>query len=378
MDTLNGKIVKQGYTFDDVLLLPSYSTKVPSQVRLETTLTKKIKLKMPLLSAAMDTVTEEAMATALAQLGGMGVIHKNMPIEDQAKMVERVKSAEVTNPQQAATDNQKRLLCGAAVGVGTNALERVSALVQAGVDIVVIDSAHGHSQGVIDTIKEVRSTYPDLDIMGGNIISAKGAQDLIAAGCTAVKVGIGPGSICTTRVISGVGVPQLTAISDVASVARHYDVGVVGDGGIKQSGDIPKAIACGADVVMIGSMFAGCEETPGQVIEVYGQQVKNYVGMGSLSAMRRGSSDRYFQGGISELDKLVPEGIEATVKYKGAVKDVTYQLLGGLRSGMGYCGCETITELKENAQFTLITTNGLQESHPHDVANIKDAPNYHK
>ena len=377
MDSLNGKIVKQGYTFDDVLLVPAYSSVVPNQVELTTRLTSKITLKMPLVSAAMDTVTEQQMAIALAQLGGLGIIHKNMPIEKQAEMVNNVKMTPVVNLEKAAVDESGRLLCGAAVGVGELTLQRVEALVKAGVDIVTIDSAHGHSPGVIDTIKLVNEAYPDLDIMGGNIISASGATDLIYAGCSCVKVGIGPGSICTTRVISGVGVPQLTAISDVASIAKQYQVGVIGDGGIKQSGDIVKAIACGADAVMLGSLFAGCEQTPGEVIEVYGQKVKQYVGMGSLSAMMRGSSDRYFQGGVSELDKLVPEGIEATVNYKGDVSEVTYQLLGGLRSGMGYCGAPTIQSLKDNAKFMVISTNGLQESHPHDVKNIKEAANYY-
>lgn len=377
MDSLNGKIIKQGYTFDDVLLVPSYSTTVPKQVELSTQLTPKITLKMPLLSAAMDTVTEELMAIELARLGGMGIIHKNMSIEAQAAMIKNVKDAEVFNIDTSSVDQLNQLLVGAAVGVNDTTLQRVKALVEAGVDIVVVDSAHGHSKGVLDTIKAVREAYPDLDILGGNIISAQGATDLIYAGCTCLKVGIGPGSICTTRVISGVGVPQLTAIADVASVAKQYNVGVIADGGIKQSGDIVKAIACGADAVMLGGLFAGCSETPGEVIEVYGQKVKNYVGMGSLSAMKRGSSDRYFQGGVEELNKLVPEGIEATVNYKGPVADVTYQLLGGLRSGMGYCGCATIQLLKDNARFMTITSNGLQESHPHDVKNIKDAPNYY-
>lgn len=377
MDSLNGKIIKQGYTFDDVLLVPSYSTTVPKQVELSTQLTPKITLKMPLLSAAMDTVTEELMAIELARLGGMGIIHKNMSIEAQAAMIKNVKDAEVFNIDTSSVDQLNQLLVGAAVGVNDTTLQRVKALVEAGVDIVVVDSAHGHSKGVLDTIKAVREAYPDLDILGGNIISAQGATDLIYAGCTCLKVGIGPGSICTTRVISGVGVPQLTAIADVASVAKQYNVGVIADGGIKQSGDIVKAIACGADAVMLGGLFAGCSETPGEVIEVYGQKVKTYVGMGSLSAMKRGSSDRYFQGGVEELNKLVPEGIEATVNYKGPVADVTYQLLGGLRSGMGYCGCATIQLLKDNARFMTITSNGLQESHPHDVKNIKDAPNYY-
>ena len=375
--TMNGKIVKEGYTFDDLLLVPAISEVVPANVDVSTQLTPKIRLNMPLISAAMDTVTEQDMAIALARKGGLGFIHKNMSIEDQAAMVSAVKAFALTDEDAfAATDSQGRLLTGAAVGVGQDTLTRVAKLVEAGLDIVTVDSAHGHSKGVIDTVKAIREIYPELDIVGGNVVTAQGATDLIYAGATVIKVGVGPGSICTTRVVAGVGVPQLTAVNDVFQVAKQYNVGVIADGGIKLSGDIAKAIAAGADCVMLGGLFAGTEETPGEVLEVYGQKVKTYVGMGSLAAMKRGSSDRYFQGGVQELKKLVPEGIEATVPFKGSVNDIVHQMLGGLRSGMGYCGCATIQDMKDKAKFVKITGAGLQESHPHDVDNIKEAPNY--
>lgn len=372
---MNGKVIKEAYTFDDLLLVPAKSVIVPAQVDVRTRLTDKIGLNIPIVSAAMDTVTEDRMAIALSTLGGMGFIHKNMSIEAQAQMVKNVKEAKITS-EDASTDAQGRLLVGAAVGVGSSAIERVSALVDAGVDIVAVDSAHGHSQGVIDTVKQIRKEFPELDIVGGNIVTAQGATDLIYAGATVVKVGVGPGSICTTRVVAGVGVPQLSAVNDVYSVAKQYNVGVIADGGIKLSGDISKALAAGASCVMLGGLLAGSEETPGDVLEVFGKKVKSYVGMGSLSAMQRGSSDRYFQGGVSELAKLVPEGIEATVPYKGSIKDVIYQMMGGVRSGMGYCGCATIDEMHTKAQFVKITGAGLKESHPHDVDNVKEAPNY--
>lgn len=375
---MNGKVIKEAYTFDDLLLVPAKSQIVPAQVNLKTRLTDKITLNIPIVSAAMDTVTEDAMAIMLAKLGGMGFVHKNMPVEDQAQMVRNVKEAasDVENYADANVDGQGRLRVGAAVGVGQASLDRVRALVEAGVDIVAVDSAHGHSEGVIETVKAIRQEFQDLDIVGGNIVTAQGATDLIYAGANVIKVGVGPGSICTTRVVAGVGVPQLTAVNDVYSVARQYGVGVIADGGIKLSGDISKALAAGADCVMLGGLLAGSEETPGEVLEVFGKKVKTYVGMGSLSAMQRGSSDRYFQGGVKELSKLVPEGIEATVPYKGSIKDVIYQMLGGVRSGMGYCGCATIEEMHLKAQFVKITGAGLQESHPHDVDNVKEAPNY--
>ncbi|HZJ86656.1 MAG TPA: IMP dehydrogenase [Erysipelothrix sp.] len=376
---MNGKVVKEAYTFDDLLLVPSKSSVVPAEVCVKTKLTKKIELNIPIISAAMDTVTENNMAKMLAKLGGIGFIHKNMPIELQADMVKDVKESAIEDELvDASVDATGRLVVGAAVGVGGNTLERVKALVDAGVDIITVDSAHGHSEGVIDTVKEIRDAYPDLDIVGGNIVTAQGATDLIYAGANVIKVGVGPGSICTTRVVAGVGVPQLTAVNDVYQIAKGYGVGVIADGGIKLSGDIAKAIGAGADAVMLGGLLAGTEESPGEIIEVYGQKVKNYVGMGSLSAMQRGSSDRYFQGGVDELKKLVPEGIEATVPYKGSIKEVIHQMIGGLRSGMGYCGCETVECMKLEAQFMKITGAGLTESHPHDVDNVKSAPNYQK
>lgn len=377
MDSMNGKVIKEGYTFDDLLLVPAYSKVVPAQVELKTRLTSKIVLNIPICSAAMDTVTEVEMAKSLALLGGLGFIHKNMSIDEQANMVRLVKETKIPSENKTAcVDENGHLIVGAAVGVSDSTLDRVSALVKAGVDIITVDSAHGHSMGVINTVKRIRELYADLDIVGGNIVTAQAAIDLIYAGANVVKVGVGPGSICTTRVVSGVGVPQLTAVNDVYQVAKTYGAGVIADGGIKLSGDIVKALAAGGDCVMLGGLLAGCEETPGEVVELHGKKVKSYVGMGSLSAMQRGSSDRYFQGGEKELKKLVPEGIEATVPFKGSISDVIYQMMGGLRSGMGYCGCKTCKDLKENAQFVKITNAGLKESHPHDVENIKEAPNY--
>jgi IMP dehydrogenase len=376
MDDLNGKLIKEGYTFDDLLLVPAHSTVVPANVDLATTLTPRLRLKLPILSAAMDTVTEAAMATALAKAGGLGILHKNMPIEAQAAMVRSVKSATVDHPSMAAVDDQGRLLVGAAVGVSAETMTRVEALVAAEVDVIAVDSAHGHSQGVIATIAAIRAAYPELELIGGNIVTAQAARDLIEAGASILKVGVGPGSICTTRIVAGVGVPQITAVNDVYQIAKAAGVSVIADGGIKFSGDIVKALAAGADAVMLGGLLAGCEETPGEVIDVYGKKVKTYMGMGSLTAMQKGSSDRYFQGGQKELSKLVPEGIEATVPFKGSIADVLYQMMGGLRSGMGYCGCANLSDLKTKARFVKITNAGLNESHPHDVDNVKEAPNY--
>ena len=374
MDTMNGKVIKEGYTFDDLLLVPAYSQVVPADVQLKTRLCDGILLSIPVCSAAMDTVTESKMGIALAQAGGLGFIHKNLSSELQAEMVKEVKAAAVLS--NSAVDARGKLLAGAAVGVSESTMARVQLLVEAGVDIITVDSAHGHSAGVIETVRKIHEQYPDLPLVGGNIVTGDAAQALIQAGASVLKVGVGPGSICTTRIVSGVGVPQLTAVSDVVQVAKRYNVGVIADGGIKFSGDIVKALAAGADAVMLGGLLAGCEETPGEIIEVYGKKVKTYVGMGSLSAMQRGSSDRYFQGGQKELKKLVPEGIEATVPYKGPMSDVIYQMMGGLRSGMGYCGCANIEELKEKAQFVKISNAGLKESHPHTVENVKEAPNY--
>ncbi len=487
-DSMNGKVIKKGYTFDDVLLIPRYSSVLPSEVALKTFLTASIELNIPIVSAAMDTVTEEAMAICLARQGGIGFIHKNLPIEKQAFLVSKVKRVEsgmISNPftvreedkiakvrdyhvmfgisglpvvddknfligivthrdvkycedlnmkirevmtkeklitgkkgisisearklliknkieklpiinedgtlaglitlkdidnvttyPNACKDEQGRLRVGAAVGVDDDLLPRVKALVDAGVDVIALDSAHGHSRGVIEAVKKIRQAYPKLQIIGGNIIDCEAAIALIEAGVNAVKVGIGPGSICTTRVIAGVGVPQLTAINDVYQAAKKHNVCVVADGGIKFSGDIPKAIAAGADVVMLGSLLAGCDEAPGEEIYYNGRKYKVYVGMGSLAAMQRGSSDRYFQKGQKEMKKLVPEGIEGRVPYRGMVEDVLYQLVGGLKAGMGYCGCPTIQDLKEKTKFIEISNAGLIESHPHDVELTKEAPNY--
>ena len=490
MSDLNGKIVQEGLTFDDVLLVPQSSVVLPNNVSLETNLTKNIKLNIPIVSAAMDTVTEARLAIALARQGGLGFIHKNMSIEAQAEQVDYVKRSEsgmithpitlnkestlaeaeeilsaykisglpvvtkdnvlegivtnrdlkyrvlddtpiysvmtkdnlvtapvgtsleeaktilldnrieklpivddeyklvglitikdidnVVNYPQACKDSNGRLRCGAAVGVGADTMDRVDALVKANVDVVTIDSAHGHSKGVIDTVKQIRAKYPDLDIVAGNIVTKDAAKALVNAGANTVKVGVGPGSICTTRVVAGVGVPQITAVNDVYDYLKETDACVIADGGIKYSGDIAKAIAAGANCVMLGSLLAGTKESPGEEVIYNGRRFKTYVGMGSLAAMKRGSSDRYFQKGNGEAKKLVPEGIEGRVPYKGELKDTVYQLCGGLRSGMGYCGAKDIDTLIKNGMFVKITSAGLQESHPHDVHITKGAPIYTK
>ena len=479
------KFAKEGLTFDDVLLIPQESNVTPNMVELGTQLTKKIRLNIPFMSSAMDTVTESQMAIAIAREGGIGIIHKNMTIEQQAAEVDKVKRSEngvivnpfsltknhtlkdadelmaayrisgvpivdkdnvlvgiitnrdlrfetdfskkieesmtsenlITAPEgtglkeaqeilshhkveklpivdkdnhlkglitikdiekavqypNSARDEQGRLLAGAAVGVTDDCLERVKALVNAGVDIVALDSAHGHSLNIINKVKEIKAAYPDLQVIAGNIATAEAAKALIEAGADCIKVGIGPGSICTTRVVAGIGVPQITAIYDVCEEAKKYGIPVIADGGIKYSGDCVKAIAAGADVIMMGSLLAGCDESPGE-FEIYqGRRFKVYRGMGSLAAMEKGSKDRYFQTGSK---KHVPEGVEGRVPYKGPLSDTIFQLLGGLRSGMGYCGTPTIAELKERGKFIRITGAGLKESHPHDIYITKEAPNY--
>ena len=481
-----GTIIGEGITFDDVLLVPSYSEVIPNQVSLKTHLTKGIELNIPMMSAGMDTVTEHRMAIAMARQGGIGIIHKNMSIEEQAEEVDKVKRSEngvisdpfylspehtlqdadelmgkfrisgvpitekgtkklvgiITNrdlkfetdyskkikecmtsdglitAQQginleeakkilararkeklpivdqegnltglitikdiekqikypnSAKDAQGRLLCGAGVGVTANIMDRVDALVNAQVDCIVIDTAHGHSANVLKCVKMVRDTYPDLAIIAGNVATGEGTRALIEAGVDAVKVGIGPGSICTTRVVAGIGVPQVTAIMNAYEVAKEYGIPVIADGGIKYSGDMTKAIAAGASVCMMGSIFAGCDESPGSFELFQGRKYKVYRGMGSISAMENGSKDRYFQ---ENAKKLVPEGVEGRVAYKGAVEDTVFQLLGGLRSGMGYCGTRTIEELKQNGRFMKISAASLKESHPHDIHITKEAPNY--
>ena len=478
------RIIKQAYTFDDVLLVPNKSEVLPKEVSLKTKLTKKIALNIPMISAGMDTVTESTMAIAIAREGGIGIIHKNMSIEAQAREVDRVKRQEngvitdpiylspehtlqdaedlmaqyrisgvpitvdgklvgiltnrdttfendftkkigdvmtkenlVTAPENtsldeakellrkhkieklplvdkdgmlkglitikdiektkafpnAAKDEKGRLLCGAAVGVTKDMMERVDALVKAKVDVVTIDTAHGHSQGVLEAVKQVKKAYPDLQVIAGNVATAEATEDLIKAGADCVKVGIGPGSICTTRIVAGVGVPQLTAVMDCVEVGRKYGIPVIADGGIKYSGDIVKAMAAGACAVMMGSLLAGCEEAPGETEIYQGRSYKVYRGMGSLAAMACGSKDRYFQEGNK---KLVPEGVEGRVAYKGLVSDTIFQLLGGIRSGMGYLGSKDFETLYQTATFVTQTANGLRESHPHDINITKEAPNY--
>ncbi len=482
-----GTIIGNGITFDDVLLVPQYSEVTPNLINLETHLTKKIKLNIPMMSAAMDTVTEHRMAIAMARQGGIGIIHKNMSIEMQADEVDKVKRSEngvisdpfsltpdntikdaddlmakfrisgvpitksekdktlvgiITNRDlkfetdfskkisesmtseglitapvgitledakkilakarkeklpivdennilrglitikdiekqikypDSAKDSQGRLLCGAGVGITGDMMERVAALVDAKVDVIVLDSAHGHSKNIIDAVKKVKSAYPELQVIAGNIATAEAANALIDAGADAVKVGIGPGSICTTRVVAGIGVPQISAIMEVFEVTKKRDIPIIADGGIKYSGDMTKALAAGGSVCMMGSMFAGCDESPGTFELFQGRKYKVYRGMGSIAAMENGSKDRYFQEGAK---KLVPEGVEGRVAYKGSLEDVVFQLIGGIRSGMGYCGCPTIPELQDRAKFVKISAASLKESHPHDIHITKEAPNY--
>ncbi len=481
---MKDKIIKEGITFDDVLLIPAKSEVLPGDVDVSTHLTKKIKLNIPLMSAGMDTVTEAKMAVSMAREGGIGIIHKNMSIEEQALEVDKVKRSEhgvivdpfflspnhtvgdalelmaryrisgvpiteegklvgiITNRDtrfetnyerkiydamtkdnlitaregvtmdqakdilmahkieklpivdgegmlkglitikdiekaiqfpDSAKDSGGRLLAGAAVGITDDTMERVEALNDAKVDVIVVDTAHGHSMGVIKTVKAIKEKYGDLQVIAGNIATAEAAKELIEAGADAIKVGIGPGSICTTRVVAGIGVPQITAVYDCAKVADEYGIPVIADGGVKYSGDIPKAIAAGASIVMIGSLFAGTEESPGETIIFKGRSFKVYRGMGSIASMEKGSRDRYFQ---EDGRKLVPEGVEGKVPYKGYVRDTVYQLIGGLRASMGYCGTSTIEKLKENGKFIRITGAGLREGHPHDVIITKEAPNY--
>lgn len=477
-------IVGDGITFDDVLLVPQYSEVTPNMINVETQLTNKIKLNIPMMSAGMDTVTEHQMAIAMARQGGIGIIHKNMSIEQQAEEVDMVKRSEngvITDPfylspdhtlgdaealmakyrisgvpitegkrlvgiitnrdlkfetdmtkpiresmtsdglitaqegvtleeakkilakarkeklpivdkdgnlkglitikdiekqikyPNSAKDEQGRLLCGAGVGITTNLLDRVEALVNAHVDCVVVDSAHGQSANVLRATKEIKSAYPDLQVIVGNVATAKGTEDLIKAGADCVKVGIGPGSICTTRIVAGIGVPQITAVMEAYSVAKKYNIPIIADGGIQYSGDMTKALAAGANVCMMGSLFAGCDEAPGEFELYQGRKYKVYRGMGSIAAMEAGSADRYFQAGAR---KLVPEGVEGRVAYKGRVEDTVFQMIGGIRSGMGYCGAKDIPTLHETAQFIKISSAGLKESHPHDIHITKEAPNY--
>jgi len=367
-EAVNEKVAMLGLTYDDVLLLPDASEVVPSEVDTRTSLTRKISLQIPLISAAMDTVTESAMAIAMAKLGGIGIIHRNLAIEEQVTHAKLVKGA--------------GLIVGAAVGVGDDGFKRAEELIEVGVDVIVVDTAHGHHRAVLDAIERIKKKYPDQEIIGGNVATRAGAQALINAGADAVKVGVGPGSICTTRVIAGVGVPQVTAIMEAAKACQKADVPLIADGGLQYSGDIAKAIVSGADSVMLGSLLAGCDESPGELIESGGRKFKRYRGMGSLGAMQsRGdtksySKDRYMQDDVLSEDKLVPEGIEGKVAYRGPASEVVHQLVGGLRSGMGYAGAENIGALQKRGRLIQITSAGLQESHPHDVLDVSAAPNY--
>lgn len=378
MSNWDTKFAKEGFTFDDVLLIPAESHVLPNEVDLSTQLEPNLKLNVPFLSASMDTVTETKMATTMARNGGLGVIHKNMSADDQAKMVAAVKAIENDASQypNAAVDANNHLLVAAAVGVTSDTFDRASALLNAGADAIIIDTAHGHSAGVLRKVAEIRHQLPDATLIAGNVATGEGTRALFEAGVDVVKVGIGPGSICTTRVVAGVGVPQLTAIYDAAQVAREFGKPIIADGGMKYSGDIVKALAAGGNAVMFGSMFSGTDEAPGDIIEDGGKKYKTYRGMGSLASMSHGSADRYFQGGVNEANKLVPEGIEARVEYKGSVNDIIFQMVGGLRSGMGYTGSATIQDLIDNAKFVRISNAGLIESHPHDVQITKAAPNY--
>ena len=355
--------MKEALTFDDVLLVPQKSTVSPGKTSTETFLTKKIKLNIPILSAAMDTVTESGLAIVLAQAGGLGIIHKNMTPEQQAEEVKKVKA--------------KNLLCGAAVSVGESAIERAKVLAQAGADAIVIDVAHGHYYKVTETIKTLKKLIgKKVVIIGGNVASAKATLDLIKAGADVVKVGVGPGSICTTRIIAGIGVPQLTAVMEAVKAAKKTKTPIIADGGIKYSGDIVKALASGASAVMLGGLLAGTDEAQGEIVEIKGEKFKTYRGMGSIDAMQHGSKDRYMQADKKDPVEMIAEGVVGHVPYKGSAEKIIYQLIGGLRQGLGYCGAKDITELQKKAEFVRISAAGLRESHPHDLTEIKEAPNY--
>lgn len=371
------RINSTALTFDDVLLVPAYSEVLPREVSTKARFTRNISLNIPIVSAAMDTVSEKAMAIMLARKGGISVVHKNMGIEAQARQIREVKEYPAEGDKIPCLDADGRLRVAAGVGITADVLDRVTALVEAGVDAIVLDSAHGDSHGVVEALRKIKAVYPELDTIVGNIATAEAAVRLIEAGADSLKVGIGPGSICTTRIIAGVGVPQISAIYDVAKAAEGSGVPVIADGGLRYSGDIVKALAAGGDSVMIGSMFAGTDEAPGEIFEENGRKFKSYRGMGSVDAMKAGSRDRYFQDGEDSTKKLVPEGVVARVPYKGSVGDIIYQLVGGIRSGMGYCGAADIDAL-HTARFVRITANGLVENHPHDITITGNTPNYHK
>lgn len=366
---------KDALTFDDVLLVPQYSEITPDMADVSTKLTNTFKMNVPFLSAAMDTVSEHKLVTALALAGGLGVIHKNMSIADQAKEVEMVKNYEFDNEKykRALIDKKGRLCVGAAIGVTADMMDRVHALLDAGVDVFVLDSAHGDSKNIINAIKKLRLEYPSMELIAGNVATYEGALDLMKAGASAVKVGMGPGSICTTRIIAGIGVPQLQAVMDCARASKEMNVPIIADGGIKYSGDVVKALAAGANTVMLGGLFATCEEAPGDIYESNGKKYRTYRGMGSIEAMAKGSTDRYFQTGHK---KFVAEGVKGIVEVKTTVEELVFQLIGGLKAGMGYCGSKDIPTLQEKGTFIKITNNALLESHPHDISIDKGEPNY--
>jgi IMP dehydrogenase len=355
--------IRESLTFDDVLLVPQKSFNAPEKVNTKTRLTSKIKLEIPLISAAMDTVTEAQMAIAMAKLGGLGIIHKNMTIERQMAEIKKVKKL--------------KLLCGAATSVGEKSIQRAKALAQAGADVIVIDVAHGHYFKVAETIKILKKEIgQQVVLVGGNVATAQATLDLIQAGADVVKVGVGPGSICTTRIIAGIGVPQLTAIMDTIKVANKTKTPIIADGGIRYSGDIVKALAVGASALMMGGLFAGTDEAPGKIINIKGKKMKTYRGMGSIDAMKKGSKDRYLQTDKKTNQEMIAEGVVSYVNYKGSINKIIYQLIGGLRQGLGYCGAKDIQELYKKAEFIKISNAGLRESHPHNLQSIKKAPNY--
>lgn len=366
---------KDALTFDDVLLVPQYSEITPDMADVSTKLTNTFKMNVPFLSAAMDTVSEHKLVTALALAGGLGIIHKNMSIADQAKEVEMVKNYEFDNEKyKRVLINKKGRLCvGAAIGVTADMMDRVHALMDAGVDVFVLDSAHGDSKNIINAIKNLRLEYPSMELIAGNVATYEGALDLMKAGASAVKVGMGPGSICTTRIIAGIGVPQLQAVMDCARASEEMNIPIIADGGIKYSGDVVKALAAGANTVMLGGLFATCEEAPGDIFESNGKKYRTYRGMGSIEAMAKGSTDRYFQTGHK---KFVAEGVQGIVEVKTTVEELVFQLIGGLKAGMGYCGSKDIPTLQEKGTFIKITNNALLESHPHDISIDKGEPNY--
>ena len=372
---LKMKKIKESYSFDDVLIEPGYSNIIPKEADVTTRLTKKITLKIPLISAAMDTVTEHEMAIKMALFGGIGAIHKNLSVDLQCKEVSKVKKhkVDILKDQKACVDDDNNLRVVAAVGTGEDAIQRVEALMKVNVDAIAIDTSHGHSQNVIDTIKEIKKLYPQAEIIAGNIATKDAALALLYAGADTLKVGIGPGSICTTRIVSGIGVPQLSAILEVAQICKTKDSFLIADGGIKFSGDLVKAIAAGADCVMLGSLLAGTDVTPGEIISIDNKKYKKYRGMGSVEAMKSGSADRYFQKGETNL---VPQGVEGYIEYKGVVNDVVTQLLGGLTSAMGYTGNKTIEQMKKNCRFIKITPAGMRESHIHSLDQSEPTTNY--